>query len=274
MPIALIADDEEPLVHTLRAELRATWPELEIGAVAANGDEAAELLAARRFDVAFLDMAMPGRTGLEVARGALALSDPPAVVLVTAYDEHALAAFDAAAIDYLLKPIRRERLAAAVVKLRRRLDAPASAAAAQDAIALALARLGAQLGADLGAPSGTIGGNRAGVALRFVRASAGHGDQQTVRLIPIDEVVYFEAADKYVRVLTRNEETLIRTPLKELVEQLDTGKFWQVHRGTVVNVDEVLAAEPGGFGKLRLRLRSRAERLDVSRAYAHLFRQM
>lgn len=261
MPTALIAEDEAPLVQVLRDELRVLWPELDIAEVAANGDEAAERLAARCFDVAFLDIAMPGRDGLEVAREALALAAPPQVVFVTAYDAHALAAFDAAAVDYLLKPVQRERLALAVDRLKRRLAA--DPAPMHAAIATALADLGARLQRASARPG-----------LRFLRTSIGHGEHQAVRLIPVDEVVYFEAADKYVRVLTRDTEALIRTPLKELVDQLDRERFWQVHRGTVVNIDEVAAAEPGRFGKLRLRLRSRAERLEVSRACAHLFKQM
>ncbi|CAN5409286.1 LytTR family DNA-binding domain-containing protein [soil metagenome] len=260
MPIALIAEDEPLLARTLRNELASLWPELEIGAMASNGDDAVEALEARTFDIAFLDISMPGRNGLEVARHAMSQDEPPAVVFVTAHDEHALAAFDTAAVDYVLKPVSRDRLARTVQTLKRRLAAPDSAAPAAQALAAVLEQLRSAQ-----PPSN---------ALRMIRAQVGHGDNAAVRLIPIDEVAYFEAADKYVRVVTADGEALIRTPLKELLDQLDPARFWQIHRGTVVNIDQVAAAEPNAFGKLRLRLRRIDDRLDVSRAWAHRFKQM
>ncbi|CAN5508098.1 LytTR family DNA-binding domain-containing protein [soil metagenome] len=260
MPIALIAEDEPLLARTLRSELAALWPELEIGVVATNGDEAVEALDARSFDIAFLDISMPGRNGIEVARHAMTLAEPPAVVFVTAHDEHALAAFDTAAVDYVLKPVARDRLSRTVQTLKRRLAAPDSAAPASQALAAVLEQLRA-----VQPPSSQ---------LRLIRAQVGYGDNATIRLIPVDEVAYFEAADKYVRVVTADGEALIRMPLKELLDKLDANRFWQIHRGTVVNIDQVEAAEQSAFGKLRLKLRRLDDRLDVSRAWAHRFKQM
>lgn len=259
MPTALIAEDEPLLARTLRTELAALWPELEIADEASNGDDAIDALSARTFDIAFLDISMPGSNGLQVARHAMTLEPAPAVVFVTAHDEHALAAFETAAVDYVLKPISRERLERTVKTLRRRLAMPAEQAPATQALMAALEQL------RLAQPS---------QALRMIRAQVGHGDNAAVRLIPVDEVLYFEAADKYVRVVTAEGESLIRTPLKELLDRLDPERFWQVHRGTVVNVEHVAAAEQTAFGKLRLRLRRSDDRLDVSRAYAHRFKQM
>ena len=244
---AIIADDEAHLAEDLRRRLARLWPELEIAAVLHDGVAAQQVLTTLAPDIAFLDIQMPGLSGLEAARSA-----PPncRVVFVTAYDEHAVAAFEQAAVDYLLKPASDERLARCVERLRR--------SAVEDYSAL-FARL-----------SGLLATPAKPEPLRWIRAQLG----QTVRLLPVEEVCYFQSSDKYTAVLTRDAELLLRTPLKELLEQLDPAEFWQVHRGTVVNVRQIAAAQRDALGRVRLTLRDRPETLMVSRAYAHLFRQM
>jgi len=244
---AIIADDEALLAEDLRRRLARLWPELEIAAVLHDGIAAQQALTSLLPDIAFLDIQMPGLSGLAAARSA-----PPScrIVFVTAYDEHAVAAFEQAAVDYLLKPASDERLARCVERLQRQ--------ATEDYSAL-LARL-----------SGLLTAPAKAEPLRWIRAQ--HG--QTIRLLPVEEVCYFQSSDKYTAVLTRDAELLLRTPLKELLEQLDQAEFWQVHRGTVVNVRQIAAAQRDALGRVRLTLRDRPETLMVSRAYAHLFRQM
>lgn len=247
---ALIADDEPLLALSLRSALGEAWPELEIAAVVPNGLEAVQAAERLRPDVAFLDIRMPGLTGLEAAwELAERMGDAaPAVVFVTAYDEYATEAFELAAVDYLLKPIARERLAGTVMRLKAKRRG-------FEELARQLRALGSL------APKGET--------LRQVRAGAGNA----VTLIPIDEVCYFQAADKYTTVVTAAGEALIRTPLKELAAQLpDT--FQQVHRGTLVNLKAVAAAVRDDVGRISLRLRHRKETLPVSRVYADLFRAM
>ena len=204
---------------------------------------------------------MPGQTGLEAAQ-ALAEDWPggtpfPLLVFVTAYEAHALAAFEAQAVDYLVKPVDRPRLAACVARLQRRL---ADRAPAPQALEQALGQLRGLLGAPAAAAP----------RLEVIQAQSGN----LVHLVPVDEVVYFEAADKYVRVLTADGEHLIRTSLKELLPQLDPARFWQVHRGTVVQARCIASARRDDSGKVFLALRQRPETLVASRLYAHLFRGM
>jgi len=251
-PTAIIADDEPRLAQYLARRLAALWPELVVAGLAENGPQAQALLAAEAPDVAFLDIRMPGLTGLDVARRAVAVH----VVFVTAYDEYAVDAFEREAVDYLLKPVGDERLALTVERLRRRLadpEPPARLDAALAALARALP--------DASAPAGR---------LAWVRASVG----SDVRLIPVDDVCYFEANDKYTSVVTADAEALIRTPLKELLAQLDPQRFWQVHRGTIVNLAHVERATRDLAGRVTLALRTRREPLRVSRAFAHRFKQM
>lgn len=244
---AIIADDEPHLADDLRRRLSRLWPELEIIAVLHDGVAAAAALAEIGPDIAFLDIRMPGLSGLEAARAA-----PPdcRVVFVTAYDEHAVAAFEQAAADYLLKPASDERLARCVERLKRHIPAE------PDEL---LARLQKLLTAPVKPEP-----------LRWVRAQVG----QAVRLVAVEEVCYFQSADKYTAVLTRDAELLLRIPLKELTGQLDPAEFWQVHRGTVVNVRQIVAAHHHASGRVTLTLRDRPETLTVSRSHAHLFRQM
>lgn len=257
MITALIAEDEPILAATLAAALQRQWPELSIVATCANGIEALAQAAALQPQVLFLDIKMPGKSGLEVAEElADAWSGPapfPQTVFVTAYDEYAVQAFDREAADYVLKPVSDERLARTVARLRQRL---------QDKPAGGLESLAAQLRA-LGVPM-------ASQKLSMIRAAVGN----QVRMVPVSDVVYFEAADKYVNVVTADSEVLIRMSLRELLPQLDEQQFWQVHRGTIVNSSCVLSALREEGGKMSLALRGRSEKLRVSPLYAHLFRQM
>jgi DNA-binding LytR/AlgR family response regulator len=244
---AIIADDEQHLADDLQRRLLSLWPELQVVAVLHDGVAAAAALEERRPNVAFLDIRMPGQSGLDAARSAPA---DCRVVFVTAFDDHAVQAFEQAAADYLLKPVSDERLARCVERLKRH------SAAAPDAL---LARL-QQLLATQHRPE----------LLRRLRIQVG----QTVRMLAVEEVCYFQSADKYTTVLTRDAELLLRTPLKELIEQLDGEHFWQVHRSTVVNARQIVSAHHDLLGKISLNLRDRPEKLAVSRSYAHLFRQM
>jgi DNA-binding LytR/AlgR family response regulator len=250
---AVIADDEPLLAKHLKVRLAALWPQLEIAGVAANGIEAREMIEDLRPDIAFLDIRMPGLTGLEVVQ----TLSPEArracrVVFVTAYDEFAVQAFEREAVDYLLKPVADDRLQGAIERLQR--AAPAPAGAQSDDL---LQRLQALL-------------PKRAEHLRWVRASVGND----VRLVATDEICYFQATDKYTAVLTADAELLIRTSIKELLEQLDPEQFWQVHRGTLVNVKQIVSARHDALGRVSLKLRDRKETVAVSRGHAHLFRQM
>jgi DNA-binding LytR/AlgR family response regulator len=244
---AIIADDEPNLAEDLRRRIAKLWPELEIAAVLHDGVAAQQALATFNPDIAFLDIQMPGMTGLEVAQAA-----PPncRVVFITAYDEHAVAAFEQAAVDYVLKPASDERLSRCIERLRQNENMDSSAL---------LARLSSLLQA-----------STKPAPLRWIRAQLG----QSVRMLAVEEVCYFQSDDKYTTVLTRDAELLLRTPIKELIDQLDPAEFWQVHRGTVVNVRQIAAANYTALGKVTLSLRERKEIINVSRSYAHLFRQM
>ncbi len=255
MPRALIAEDEPLLAAGLKAALAEAWPELEVAAVAENGIEALEAAARVRPDVAFLDIQMPGLDGLELAAElADRLGDAmPALVFVTAHDEYALRAFERAAVDYLLKPVSAERLANCVARLKTRLARP-------EGVEELLFKLRTILKEE----------RKSAKPLSVIRAGSGNA----VRMIALDEVCYFQAADKYTLVATREGEALIRTALKELLAQLPRDRFQQIHRGTVVNLDAVATAVRDDAGRVSLTLKGRKETLPVSRLYADLFRQM
>lgn len=261
MTTALIAEDEPILAATLAHALRRLWPELEIVATCPNGVAALEQALALRPDVLFFDIKMPGKSGLEAAEELSEHWDGgkpfPQIVFVTAYDEYALQAFEREAADYVLKPISDERLARTVARLRQRLRTKPASGGMDDLLA--------QLRALTATPAAPAAGR-----LTLIRAAVGN----QVRLIPVREVVFFEALDKYVNVVTADSEALIRTSLKELLPQLDSQQFWQVHRGTIVNSACVASAVRDESGKLTLNLRNRDEKLRVSPLYAHLFRQM
>ncbi|WP_439587913.1 LytR/AlgR family response regulator transcription factor [Hydrogenophaga sp.] len=259
---ALIAEDEPLLARALQSELALAWPALHISAVVGDGESAVAQALAHQPDVLFLDIRMPGLSGLETA-AELADAWPagvpfPAIVFVTAYDAYAVQAFEAQAVDYLLKPVQPERLLRAVQRVQSQLASRQAAPAGLDA---SLAQLRALL----------AGGEApAAPRLQVIPASVGQG----IRMVPISEVLVFEAADKYVRVLMANSEVLIRTPLKELLPQLDPTVFWQIHRGTVVRADAIDSVTRNEAGRLSLRLRGRPEALAVSRLYADRFRAM
>ncbi|PIF74054.1 LytTR family two component transcriptional regulator [Variovorax sp. 54] len=281
MPLtALIAEDEPLLAQALQAELAAAWPELRVVAIARDGHSAVREALRLLPQVLFFDIRMPGLDGLAAA-AELADSWPtdeapmPQLVFVTAYDEYAARAFEAEAIDYVLKPVQPERLRKTVARLRQALAAAAPSMTPPVPADEALERTLAQWRQVLGAAGGTGGAPSASSSsapLRMIAASDAGG--ATVRMVPIDEVLYFEAADKYLRVLTATQEYLIRTPLKQLLPQLDPDTFWQVHRAVVVRSAAIEAVHRDEVGKLHLALRGRAEKIPVSRLYAHLFRAM
>lgn len=259
---ALIAEDEPLLAQALQAELAHAWPALRVLACVGDGASAVTLALQLRPEVLFFDIRMPGQSGLEAA-AELADEWPPdtafpALVFVTAYDQYAVQAFEAQAVDYLLKPVQPARLQKTVAKVQLALANKSPVAINMEAT---LGQLRGLLGATLQAPV---------APLKVIQASVG----TSIRMVPVDEVVYFEAADKYVRVLTASHEYLIRTPLKELLPQLDGQSFWQVHRGTVVRASAIDTVSRDEAGKLSVSVRGRAEKLPVSRLYAHLFKAM
>ncbi|CAG9167118.1 LytR/AlgR family response regulator transcription factor [Cupriavidus pinatubonensis] len=271
-PTLLIADDEPLLARVLESELSALWPEASVVSVVHDGVAALEAARQRQPTVVFLDIRMPGMSGMDVARELVEFDDPPLVVFVTAYDQFALEAFERAAVDYVLKPVQHERLEATVSRLKARLAAaqadaePSTAQIDNDRLAQLLNRLDA-LENPTAARTAT---GQQGSYLRFIKALVG----QEVRIIPVDEVIYLEATDKYVNVVSTGGEALIRTSLRELAQQLDPERFWQIHRGTVVNITCVASAVPQSLGRVSLRLRDRPESLPVARQYAYLFKQM
>lgn len=250
-PTAIIADDEQHLSNFLKDRLAALWPELNVMALAANGPEALRLIDEHVPDIVFLDIRMPGLTGLEVAGR---IDAKTRVVFVTAFDQYAVDAFDREAVDYLLKPVTDERLMRAIERLKGKLT---STDAPQDINAL-LKSLAAVL------PQAKNN------YLRFIRASVGELTKQ----IPVDEVFYFQAQDKYVSVYTKDGESLIRTPLAELQEQLNSDEFWQIHRSTIVNVNKIAGTKRDIMGHILVKLKDVKAELPVSRGYVHLFKGM
>jgi DNA-binding LytR/AlgR family response regulator len=245
-PTALIAEDERVLREELRARLATLWPQLEVVAEAASGIEALQCLDAQRPDILFLDIQMPGLTGLEVAHQVQGRCQ---VVFVTAYDAHAVAAFEQGALDYVLKPYDNARLATTVARLKQRLGA---APPALDAVLRELASAPAR------------------EPLRWINASVG----QEVRLITVDEVYYFQADAKYTSVVTADGESLIRRSLRELQEQLDPSQFWTIHRSTIVNASAIAGVSRDVRGRVWVKLKQRSEKLLVSETHEQLFRQM
>lgn len=249
---AILAEDEVSQREDLVRMLKLHWPELELAAVCEDGLEALEVLAQHRPQVAFLDIRMPGAGGLEVARAAAAAAVH--VVFVTAYDEHAVAAFEAGVVDYLIKPVTAPRLLQTIERLKARLEA----ATAPD-----FRRLLEALDTRLSARPGTG-------SLKWVTASLG----DTVKMFPIDEVLFFQAQDKYVRVVTRTDEAVIRTPLRELVRQLDGEEFWQIHRSVIVRASAIDRVQKDALGHHHARVKGSGELLPVSSAYQARFRSM
>ena len=247
-PTAVIAEDEPLLRRELNDALAHLWPELSVVAEAEDGAQALEALHEHRPDVMFLDIAMPGMTGLDVARAA---SGRCHVVFVTAYDQYAVAAFEQGAVDYVMKPFELPRLAAALDRVRGRI---ASVPANLEGLLASLLE-------------------RSASKRRFLRwITVAHG--RSVRLIPVNDICYFQADNKYTRVVTASAQSLINKPIKELLDELDPDTFLQVHRSTVVNVNAIAAVHRDLRGRLEVQLKARDETLPVSGSYAHLFRQM
>lgn len=266
MTTALIAEDEPVLAQILRTELASLWPELHCLPTVGDGRSALEATLVQRPDVCFLDIRMPALSGLEVAQALaedwVADKPLPLLVFVTAFDQYAVQAFDAQAADYLVKPVNTARLSACVTRLKARLATLQPGAVAPPAgLEQSLSQLRALLSA--AAPP-------AGARLQVLQAQAG----SVVHIVPVDEVIYFEAADKYVRVLTAEREYLVRIALRDLLPQLDATVFWQVHRATVVQARCVATARREETGKVTLTLKGRPETVTASRLYAHLFKSM
>ncbi len=262
MPTALIADDEPLLRAQLREQLITLWPSLEIVAEAADGADALASFEELLPDVVFLDIHMPVMSGLDVARmigrgrklptGSFKRTQ---IVFVTAYDQYAVTAFERGAIDYVLKPFESERLQETITRLQERESAPASnESEADDALSEVIRQL--------------TSARRE--YLNWIKASVG----QAVRLISVDEVLYFQSDEKYTRVVLSDSEVLIRKPIKELLEELDPKRFWQIHRATIVNTSAIAAVVRGQRDQADLRLKGRPETLTVSRNFTHLFKQM
>jgi len=252
MPTALLADDEPLLREHLREKLAALWPELTIVAEAGNGNEAAEMIAKLAPDIAFLDIKMPGQTGIEVAQG---IETETRVVFVTAFDQFAVDAFASEAVDYVLKPVADARLAQTVTRLRKALSEkspPPDIAQLMKLLSQARA------------------GEGGGSTLRWIRANRG----DTTYQIAVDEVLFFQSADKYTVVQTANGEHLILKPLAELLRVLDAGFFWQIHRGIIVNVRFVISTRREEDGRMSVKLKGHDKPLPVSRTYHHLFKHM
>ncbi len=254
MPSALLADDEDLPRRELHEMLRRCWPALTVVAECEDGPAAVEAIDQYQPDIAFLDIRMPGMSGLDVA---LAASGRCHIVFTTAYDGHAVAAFEAGAADYLLKPVQAARLQATVLRLQEHM-------AARTAAPL-LDSLVQQLAGRLQGP-----GSGETEKLRWVSASVG----ETIKLFGIDEILFFQSDEKYTRVVTATDEAHIRKPLKEIMSGLDPDEWWQIHRGAVVRAGAVARAHRDELGRITLQLRQHAERLAVSQAWAWRFKPM
>ena len=266
MTTALIADDEPHLARALAAQLATLWPELQVVHTARHGLEAAERIAALQPDLAFLDIQMPGLTGLEVAQG---IEGATRVVFVTAYDQYAVEAFEREALDYVLKPVSSERLQRTLTRVQRALAGPAATTALSEAPPDD-ARLLAALQRLLPGTTSTATGSSATTPLRWVRASSGDITHQ----VDVGDVLFFRADEKYTCVQTVTAELLIRTPISELAATLDAQQFVQMHRSTIVNLAHLAGTRRDEASRLFLRMKGHAQELPVSRAYVHLFKAM
>ncbi|WP_269632241.1 LytR/AlgR family response regulator transcription factor [Pelomonas sp. BJYL3] len=270
---AVLADDERLMREQLRSRLMEVWPELDIVAEAKNGLEAVELCREHRPDLVFLDIRMPGLTGVDAARQIVQLPDDdswlvPEIVFITAYDQYAVEAFEQGVADYVLKPAERERLAITVARVKKRLaqrseaeagEAPAAALPAGQPMQQLLHKLSAQLSPG-GAPK----------YLQWIQATVG----QSIQMIPVEDVLFFISDEKYTRVQTAGIEALIRKPIKELVDELDPQLFWQIHRSTLVNVKAIAGISRDFRGRQLVAVKGLTEKLEVSRSYTHLFKGM
>lgn len=250
MPTAIIADDERLMREQMQLRLKEAWPELEIVGEAKNGDEAIELVRQCKPDFAFLDIRMPGKTGLEAAK---VIGPTCHIVFVTAYDQYAVEAFEQGAVDYVLKPAEPNRLQMTVARLKARLNAVPTD------MSVMLSQLAKQMGI-AAKPS----------YLQWIQASIG----QELRMIPVEEILFFQSDEKYTCVRTARYEALIRKPVRDLTEELDPALFWQIHRATLVNVNAIEGVMRDLRGRHLVMVKGHSEKLEVSRSFVHLFKQM
>lgn len=270
-PRAVLADDERLMREQLRARLAEAWPELQIVAEARNGIEAVELVQQHRPDIVFLDIRMPGLSGVDAARQIAQMpppdggedEGPPEIVFITAYDQYAVEAFEQGVADYVLKPAERERLLLCCQRLQRRLEARARGEAAADAPTQPLQQL-------LHTLSARLNPAQAPQYLQWIQANVG----STIQMIAVDEVLFFVSDEKYTRVQTAQVEALIRKPIKELVDELDPQRFWQIHRSTLVNVKAISGVTRDFRGRQIVSVKGHPEKLEVSRSYTGLFKGM
>jgi len=274
-PRAVLADDERLMRDQLRARLAEVWPELQIVAEAKNGLEAVALVDEHRPDIVFLDIRMPGLTGIDAARQIAQLAPreghdgddgdlPPQIVFITAYDQYAVEAFEQGVADYVLKPAERDRLQLTVGRIQKRLAARQAGAPADDSPAtVPLQQLLHQLSASLH-PGSTPS------YLKWIQATVG----QAIQMIPVEDILFFISDEKYTRVQTANVEALIRKPIKELVDELDPQLFWQIHRSALVNVKAIAGVVRDFRGRQIVSVRGHGEKLEVSRSYSGLFKGM
>jgi DNA-binding LytR/AlgR family response regulator len=270
-PRAVLADDERLMRDQLRARLAEVWPELHIVAEARNGIEAVALVEEHRPEVVFLDIRMPGLTGVDAARQIAQMAprdghdddELPEIVFITAYDQYAVEAFEQGVADYVLKPAERERLQLTVDRIRQRLAARQGHGGVEAPAAAPLQQLLHQLAARLnpgGAPS----------YLQWIQATVG----PTIQMIPVEDILFFVSDEKYTRVQTAAVEALIRKPIKELVDELDPKLFWQIHRSALVNVKAIAGVTRDYRGRQIVSVRGHGEKLEVSRSYSGLFKGM
>ena len=253
MPTAIIADDERLMREQLRMRLAEVWPALEIVGEAKNGEEAVELVRQLKPDLTFLDIRMPGTNGMEAAR---LIGNQSNIVFVTAYDQYAVEAFERGAIDYVLKPPEQERLQVTVERLKERLGQPK--ALVNDSVTQMLS----QLAEKMAAPKPAY--------LQWIQASIG----QDLRMIPVEDILFFRSDEKYTCVQTDKFEALIRKPVRDLAEELDPALFWQIHRATLVNVNAIEGVTRDLRGRHLVMIKGKTDKLEVSRSFLHLFKQM
>ncbi|MCA3002699.1 MAG: LytR/AlgR family response regulator transcription factor [Burkholderiales bacterium] len=253
MTTAIICDDEPRLAQALRDLLKAAWPELNVLALGQSGGEALGLIAEHEPDIAFLDIRMPGLSGLEVARQVVSSDAAPRIVFVTAYDQHAIEAFEARALDYLLKPVKAERLAETVTRLKVSMNAGTPTTVDQKLVE-ALRQIST-------------------VERKFLRwLNCGQGSE--IDVIATSEVLFFQSRDKYTAVITADKERYVRTPIRDLLNELDPDEFWQVHRSSVIRVAAIERVLKDDVGRMRVKLRGTNELVPVSAAFTGRFRQM
>jgi DNA-binding LytR/AlgR family response regulator len=253
MTTAIICDDEPRLAEALRDLLKAAWPELNVLALGHSGGDALGLIAEHEPDIAFLDIRMPGLSGLEVARQVVSSDAAPRIVFVTAYDQHAIEAFDTRAVDYLLKPVKVERLAETINRLKAAISADAPTTVDQKLVE-ALRQIST-------------------VERKYLRwLNCGQGSE--IDVIATGEVLFFQSRDKYTAVITANKERYVRTPIRDLLNELDPDEFWQVHRSSVIRVAAIERVIKDEVGRMRVKLLGTNQLVPVSAAFTGRFRQM